>query len=111
MWNQKSPASHHQGGGHYRPRRPRQPCLRHHCLLHFGCRCHWPLFLLLSGKILTWLLSSLKRDAASVLQLKAEKKIAPMDTDALVTRDGEKDGQVGNFNLLAFQAIKCQFSW
>ena len=52
--------------------------------------------------------SSLKRDAASVLQLKAEKKIAPMDTDALVTRDGEKDGQVGNFNLLAFQAIKCQ---
>ena len=40
--------------------------------------------------------------------MKAEKKIAPMDTDALVIRDVEKDGQVGNFNLLAFQAIKCQ---
>ena len=55
--------------------------------------------------------SSLKRDEASVMQLKAEKKIAPMDTDALVIRDVEKDGQVGNFNLLAFQAIKCQFIW
>ena len=40
------------------------------------------------------------------MQLKAEKKIAPMDT-ALVIRDVEKDGQVENFNLLAFQAIKC----
>ena len=57
------------------------------------------------------MLSSLKRDEASVMQLKAEKKIAPMDTDALVIRDVEKDGQVGNFNLLAFQAIKCQFIW
>ena len=55
--------------------------------------------------------SSLKRDAASVMQLKAEKKIAPMDTDALVIRDVEKDGQVESFNLLAFQAIKCPLNW
>ena len=65
---------------------------------------------MLSGKTLTWLFPSLKRDAASVMQLNAEKKIAPMDI-ASVIRDVEKDGQVGNFNLLAFQAIKCQFIW
>ena len=56
------------------------------------------------------LFSSLKRDAASVMQLNAEKKIAPMDI-ASVIRDVEKDGQVGNFNLLAFQAIKCPHKW